>query len=114
MKTNNLPSWNLNQFYKSYKDESDFPIVNRSYSLIISNEDSLDQIKTLILENKIDEVNVLINPVERFSLENNLEVLNLDLTFSSDFKTIDSEIINIWQANLEKVLAANLKHFAWR
>lgn len=106
----NKVSWN----YKSYKDESDFPVVNRSYSLIVSNKDTLDGIKNLILQNKIDQVEIEINPVERFSLDENLEVLNLDLVFSSNFKTINSEIISSWQADLEKLLAKNLHHFAWR
>jgi len=110
-----LNDWNkVSWTYKSYQDETDFPVVNRSYSMVISDRDNFIKIKNLILENKINQVEVAINPVERFNLEQNLEVLNLNLVFSSNFKTIDAETINHWQADLEKILAKNLEHFAWR
>lgn len=110
-----LNDWNKASWtYKNYKDQNNFPTVSRSYSMVVSNQDTLDKIKSLIFKNKITDVEVEINPVERFILESNLEVLNLDLTFLSNTKTIEAETIKIWQTNLESDLKTNLEHFSWR
>lgn len=110
-----LESWNkVNWNYKNYLDESDFPLVNRSFSLVISSTDTLDTVKNIILNTNFKDVNISVLPVERFNLENNLDVLNLNLTFVSNLKTIDSGEINLWQTTLENSLTKELKHFAWR
>lgn len=111
----NLNDWNMNTWsYKSYKDESDFPNINRSYSLVVATSDTFDAVKNIIFENALEQIEINVIPVERFNENHDRDILNIDIVFSSNFKTIDSETITNWQTKLEQELQKSLKYFSWR
>lgn len=96
-----LTNWNekLNP-YDSFKDQSDYPILSRSYSIIVSKEFGWAEIGELILSKKLDQIEVSLEPKERFEKSAATDILNFDIRFSSYFRNITHQEIENFEQNI--------------
>jgi phenylalanyl-tRNA synthetase beta chain len=90
--------------YKKYCNESDFPLIKRSYSWIIPNNLLWETVNSAILENKIKDKNfnleVLATPLERFVNEDSQQIINFEAEFWSYTQTLEGGQILNWENNL--------------
>lgn len=101
-----LTNWNqkINP-YDLFKDQTDYPILSRSYSVIVSKEFFWTQIDKLVSSKKPHQIEVCLEPKERFENSTTTDILNFDVRFSSYFRNITNQEIE----NFEEDLFANLK-----
>ncbi len=85
---------NLNP-YQVYQDQSQFPSIKRSISWIIENQITWQSIKNQLQSIKAD-FKVNITPVERFAQDQDSNILNLNLTFTSYNQTLTGQRIDSW------------------
>lgn len=88
-----LDHWDYTVFpHKSYKDESEYPEVRRSYSLQVDQKATWQEIEKNLSLIEVDGIEIDITPVER-ALIDGKEVLTIDIKFVSYSKTLKSEDI---------------------
>ena len=89
----NLPESITNfPVYKKYTDESQYPSIRRSYNLVVDKEKTSKSIIRLISEIKT-EYKVIIDPVERFTINDNQDKLLLAIRYTSSSKTLSNDDI---------------------
>ncbi len=92
------------QTYKNYFDESIYPSVRRSYSFVVNENVFWNEMKEVLEKQKIDEVEIRINPKERLVIDGE-EVMNFEVEFVSYQKTLDGDEIETWETETQKFLA---------
>jgi phenylalanyl-tRNA synthetase beta chain len=99
-----ISNWNKKiQTYKAYFDESIYPSVRRSYSFVVGEKVFWNDMKEILEGEKINEVEIRINPKERLVLDDE-EVMNFEVEFISYQKTLDGEEIESWEKLIQKSL----------
>jgi phenylalanyl-tRNA synthetase beta chain len=94
------PFWKFEK-YKFYPDNTNFSRIKRSYSLIIDKSKTWQNIKnSLISEDK--NLQIYLNPQERFNNDSNTDILNFEVEFFSYEKTLESEEIINWEEKFIK------------
>ena len=100
--------------YKQFFDQSTFPVINRSVSYIINKSILWQDIENIIVDQSTqDNFRVRSNPVERFSHNDNSDVLNVDFQFVSYTQTLTSGMTQEWfdqlLQNLSKLGSISLR-----
>jgi|688.fasta_scaffold25474_8 phenylalanyl-tRNA synthetase beta chain len=110
-----LTNWNekINP-YDSFKDQTDYPILSRSYSIIVSKEFRWVEISELILSQKLDQIEIYLQPKERFSKTDQVDILNFDIRFSSYFRNITHQEIEAFEAEFFAKLKQEDSNFEFR
>jgi phenylalanyl-tRNA synthetase beta subunit len=82
--------------YQKFSDQSNFPVIERSYSLVIPKELSWSEIEQALENESITDSNINIAPVERISNEND-DKINYKVEFFSFSKTMLNTEIEDWE-----------------
>lgn len=94
----NLPTDVFNiQKYKKYRDQSDFPNINRSFSIQIPSQYRWKDIAQLLSTQHINDCMVEVIPKERIKITNELDKLNFNVRFVSYTRTLQSSEIEDWE-----------------
>lgn len=89
--------------YTQFSDQSDFPVVERSYSLVVPKELQWTNLKVILRNEKIIDTQIIITAVERISKDNK-DVVNFKVDFSSYTRTLTGKEIELWEtAVLDKL-----------
>ena len=93
-------SFNLDKIlfntYNIYQDESELPIVTRSFSMQILKNTNWTQINDAINQQKSELFEIQIIPTERFPENHNFDNLNFDLIFTPNDRTLTNIEIENW------------------
>ena len=81
--------------YSKFSNQSDFPIVERSYSVTVPQLIGWKNILDCINNVDIKDTKITITPIERM-IKDNEEVLNYNVTFCSHTRTLTGEEIGYW------------------
>ncbi len=90
--------------YSKFSDQSSFPVIERSYSIVIPSIQEWSTILDNLSSIQIKDTKITITPIER-NTKNEEEVLNFKVEFCSFERTLTKEEIGIW----EDVALANYK-----
>ena len=102
-----LTNWNEKiDPYDQFRDQTDYPILSRSYSLIVSKNTQWQAVVDLISKYQLDQVEITLEPTERFANSETADVLNFDVKFSSYFRNISHEEV----ADFQNQIFAELKN----
>jgi len=85
--------------YKKYYNESEFPSISRTYSLIIPTNVSWKQVESFVVNSELEDVEIRPKPLERLKKDNQ-EILNFEVGFVSYSKTLDNNQITKWEERL--------------
>jgi Phenylalanyl-tRNA synthetase beta subunit len=95
-----LTNWNqVVRTYPRYRDESLYPPVFRELSLVVPKTFRLRQIYQLVTNLTQTGLETIVRPKERFSLDTERDILNLQLKFVSFTRTLTSSEVDGWQTN---------------
>ena len=96
----------LLETYPKYIEESDFPAINRNYSLVAPEELLWNNIVE-ILSVKLPETSKLhLLPLERIKSDNNSVILNFQANIQSYEKTLEGTEVDLWEKNWQEKLFA--------
>jgi phenylalanyl-tRNA synthetase beta chain len=85
--------------YRGYYDETQYPVVRRTYSYTLDSDIRLDHVVATI--NQIDtDMNVLIKPLERMNSGESKDVLNIDILYKSYERTLSGEEIEQFEQSM--------------
>jgi phenylalanyl-tRNA synthetase beta subunit/tRNA-binding EMAP/Myf-like protein len=97
----NLPTL---ESYPVYRDLSDYQPLTRAYSLRLERGANLHSIFTMMSSiPHADDITVDLKPIERFA-DQDLDILNVEVTFTSFERNLDSEEIGQWEVQLVQQL----------
>jgi phenylalanyl-tRNA synthetase beta subunit/tRNA-binding EMAP/Myf-like protein len=92
------------QPYNTFSDVSDYPVITRSYSYIVPKicqwSVVADIIKAVNLNYTKDDLNIRFQPLERMPKDENTEILNYEVEFSSSSRTLKNEEIESWSSEV--------------
>jgi phenylalanyl-tRNA synthetase beta subunit len=95
-----LTNWNqVVRTYPHYRDESLYPPVFRELSLVVPTTFRLRQLYQLVTNLTQTDLETIVRPKERFSLDTERDILNLQLKFVSFTRTLTSSEVDGWQTN---------------
>jgi len=94
MDITNLP--NNTHFFAHYIDQSDFPPLKRSYSLIVQKTQTWQNIKPLFEFKEIVQTKIIVSARERFAHNDENDVLNIDLKLTSPTRTLSNQEADEW------------------
>jgi phenylalanyl-tRNA synthetase beta chain len=106
----NLTNWNkeLSNYSSIYKDQSDFPKLTRSLSLVVDKNVYWQDLKDILLSLELSDSSLaFFKPTERF-LEKDFEILNIDLEFINYSRNLTHAEIDEW---LDLAMLALLKKY---
>jgi phenylalanyl-tRNA synthetase beta chain len=88
-----LDTWDKTIFrYGSYKDQSEYPGVKRSYNLEVNPEITWNTIESTLKKISVIDIHLCVIPVERVYV-NNKEIITIDIELISYTKTLTNEDI---------------------
>jgi phenylalanyl-tRNA synthetase beta chain len=88
-----LENWDQTIFpYKSYKDESEYPNIKRSYNLSLGTANTWKQIDESLHLIDVDGIDISVWPVDRISIDGKM-VMTISIQFVSYQRTLTSEDI---------------------
>lgn len=90
--------------YQTYKDESEFPSVHRSYSYEVDKDIQYKDIRKTLLQTHIQDAYIAIRPRERIHHDNH-DIVNVDVEFVSYIKTLAGEEILSWEERVNLALS---------
>ncbi len=92
-----LTEWDYNmRDYPEYCDESQYPVVFRSYSFLISKDWQWQKILNLAISQDSGVFQIDLKPTERLSYSQDQDILNFHVKFVSHERTLTSEEIDNW------------------
>jgi phenylalanyl-tRNA synthetase beta subunit len=86
------------QSYNKFSDVSDYPVISRSYSLIVPKMSQWSVISDIIQSVNLSypAIKIQFQPTERMSKDAESEILNYEVEFSSNNRTLKNEEIETW------------------
>ncbi len=104
--TTDLTSWDGSvNVYNNYFDESDYPEIKRSYSLLVDRKLKWEVIQNTINSLSIENAEIAVKPVERFSEDNQKDVVNLEIDFVSQTRTLESKEVEQIEHRMIEILS---------
>ncbi len=94
--------------YKIYKNESEFPFIQRSYSAVASKDLKWQEVLSSSEQLIIPDVEIEFKPIERITQDNN-DVLNFDVKFVSYTRNLEIAEIEAWQDSFFKIFGDKLQ-----
>lgn len=92
------------QPYNKFADVSNYPVVTRSYSYLVPKNCHWSQIANIIKVINLDYTkegfNIELQPTERMSKDELLDILNFEVEFGSYSRTLRNEEIETWSKTL--------------
>jgi phenylalanyl-tRNA synthetase beta chain len=90
--------------YNTFSDVSDYPTITRSYSYIVPKicqwSVVADIINAVNLNYTKQELIIKFQPTERMPKDENTEILNFEVEFSSNSRTLKNEEIEAWSSEV--------------
>jgi phenylalanyl-tRNA synthetase beta chain len=80
--------------YKMYRDESSYPVIRRSYNLILAKDHSTKELIDSLLAQQLDYT-VIINPIERLPINDNTDKVLINVRYQSYSKTLSNNDVQI-------------------
>ena len=91
-------------FFPSYSDESDFPPLKRSYSLLVPSNARWQQILPLFYQYSIEHAQQKINSTERFTTDKG-DIVNIDVSWVSSKRTLSNDEVDNWFTSTLELLS---------
>jgi phenylalanyl-tRNA synthetase beta chain len=92
------------QPYNTFSDMSDYPVITRSYSYIIPKmcqwSVAADIINAVNLNYTKDDLKIEFTPTERIPKDEQNDILNYEVEFSSNSRTLKNEEVEAWSSEV--------------